>query len=66
MDTRLVYPKLHPKHEIIPTLEKVLSSGAFRSILAVHQWILNLSLENFEVVKRCLHLEGWQVSYCEQ
>jgi hypothetical protein len=59
-------PKLHPEHEIIPTPHKVLSSGALRSTPAVHQWILNLSRENFEVVERCLHLASWQASYCEQ
>jgi phosphohistidine phosphatase SixA len=57
MDTRPANPKLHPEHEIIPTPEKVLSSGALRSTPTVHQWILNLSREN---------LEGWQASYCEQ
>jgi hypothetical protein len=66
MDTRPANPKLHPEHEIIPTPEKVLSSGDLRSTLAMHQWILNLSRGNFEVIERCLHLEGWQASYYEQ
>jgi hypothetical protein len=56
MDIGPANPKLHPKHEIIPTPQKVLSSGARRSTPAVHHWILNLSRENFEVVERCLHL----------
>jgi hypothetical protein len=56
IDIGPVDPKLHPKNEIIPTPQKVLSSGALRSIPAVHHWILNLFRENFEVVERCLHL----------
>jgi hypothetical protein len=51
-----VNPKLHPEHEIIPMPHKVLSSGILQSTLVVHQWILNLSQENFEVVEQCLHL----------